>query len=72
MESGWFGRAWRTGACWRRGPGFPDDSSDTERKVRVGDDDVLDVLMIASTVGFFAACLAYMVGCERLREGEQS
>lgn len=33
---------------------------------------MLDVLMIASVAGFFAGCLAYMVGCERLLEGEQS
>lgn len=33
---------------------------------------MLDLLMIAVTVGFFAACLGYMVGCERLQEdGEQ-
>lgn len=32
---------------------------------------MLDVVMIASAVGFFAACLAYMVGCERLQDGEQ-
>ncbi len=31
---------------------------------------MLDLLMIAVTVGFFAACLAYMVGCERLQEGD--
>jgi hypothetical protein len=37
----------------------------------VGDEGVLDVVMVASTVGFFAACLAYMAGCERLRDGEQ-
>ncbi len=27
---------------------------------------MLDFLMIAVTAGFFAACLAYMAGCERL------
>lgn len=32
---------------------------------------MLDFLMITSTAGFFAACLAYMVGCERLQDGEQ-
>ncbi len=26
-----------------------------------------DLLMIAGTAGFFAACLAYTVGCERLQ-----
>jgi hypothetical protein len=37
----------------------------------VGDAGMVDVVMIASTVGFFADCLAYMAGCERLRDGEQ-
>ena len=32
---------------------------------------MMDVLMIASAVGFFAACLAFMVGCERLQEGNE-
>lgn len=32
---------------------------------------MLDLLMIASTIGFFAACLAYMVGCDRLLDGKQ-
>jgi hypothetical protein len=27
---------------------------------------MLDLIMIAVTAGFFAACLAYMAGCERL------
>ena len=40
-------------------------------KTKVGDEDVLDFVMIASTVGFFAACLAYMVGCERLQHGDR-
>jgi len=31
---------------------------------------MLDLLMLASAVGFFAACLAYMVGCERLQDGD--
>jgi hypothetical protein len=29
---------------------------------------MLDVLMIAVTIGFFAACLAYTAGCQRLLE----
>lgn len=29
---------------------------------------MLDVLMIVVTIGFFAACLAYMTGCQRLLE----
>ncbi len=37
----------------------------------MGDGGMLDVVMIASTVGFFAACLAYMVGCERLQDGDR-
>lgn len=32
---------------------------------------MLDFLMIAIAIGFFAACLAFMVGCERLQEGDQ-
>jgi hypothetical protein len=32
---------------------------------------MLDVLMIALCVGFFAACLAYMAGCERLQRAER-
>lgn len=32
---------------------------------------MLDLLMIVSAVGFFAACLAYMVGCERLQQGNE-
>ncbi len=32
---------------------------------------MLDFLMIASVIGFFAACLAYMAGCERLQEGNE-
>jgi hypothetical protein len=27
---------------------------------------MLDILMIVITIGFFAACLAYMAGCQRL------
>lgn len=27
---------------------------------------MLDLMMIAIVIGFFAACLAYMVGCEQL------
>ena len=27
---------------------------------------MLDILLIALSAGFFAACLAYMAGCERL------
>jgi len=27
---------------------------------------MLDLLMLAITVGFFAACLAYVAACERL------
>jgi hypothetical protein len=27
---------------------------------------MLDLIMIAVTAGFFAACLAYMAGCDRL------
>jgi len=27
---------------------------------------MMDLLMIAVTVGFFAACVAYVVGCDRL------
>jgi len=27
---------------------------------------VIDLLMIAVTIGFFAGCVAYMVGCARL------
>ncbi len=40
-------------------------------KAKVGDEGVLDFVMIASTVGFFAACLAYMVGCERLLDEDR-
>lgn len=29
---------------------------------------MLDVLMIVITIGFFAACLAYMSGCQRILE----
>ncbi len=32
---------------------------------------MLDLVLIASTIGFFAACLAYMVGCERLLNGDK-
>ena len=32
---------------------------------------MLDVLMIALSVGFFAACLAYMAGCERLQQDDR-
>ena len=32
---------------------------------------MVDLLMIASVVGFFAACLAYMAGCERLQAGQE-
>lgn len=32
---------------------------------------MLDLLMIASVIGFFATCLAYMVGCERLQESNE-
>jgi hypothetical protein len=32
---------------------------------------MLDLLMIALTVGFFALCLAYMAGCERLQRNER-
>ncbi len=32
---------------------------------------MLDVLMIALSVGFFAACLAYMAGCERLQRDDR-
>jgi hypothetical protein len=35
-----------------------------------GEDFVLDLLMILVTIGFFAGCLAYMVGCERLWQRE--
>lgn len=31
---------------------------------------MLDLLMIVITVGFFAACLAYMAGCDRLWQRE--
>ena len=31
---------------------------------------MLDLLMLVSALGFFAACLAYMVGCERLQDGD--
>lgn len=30
-----------------------------------------DVLVIAMTVAFFAACLAYMAGCERLQRRDR-
>ena len=33
---------------------------------------VLDVLMVAVAAAFFAACLAYMVGCERLGQNDGS
>jgi len=33
---------------------------------------MLDLLMIALAVGFFAACLAYMAGCERLLGGQRA
>lgn len=33
---------------------------------------MLDILMIVTTAGFFAACLAYMVGCERLQGDDRS
>jgi hypothetical protein len=36
-----------------------------------GEDPMLDVLMIALAAGFFAACLAYMVGCERLQQNDE-
>ncbi|CAA9539983.1 MAG: hypothetical protein AVDCRST_MAG73-1820 [uncultured Thermomicrobiales bacterium] len=26
----------------------------------------MDLLIVATTVGFFAACIAYVVGCQRL------
>jgi hypothetical protein len=32
---------------------------------------MLDVLMIALSVGFFAACLVYMAGCERLQRDDR-
>jgi len=32
---------------------------------------VLDVLMIALSVGFFAASLTHMAGCERLQQDER-
>ncbi len=31
---------------------------------------MLDLLMVAVTAGFFAACLAYLAGCERLLRDE--
>lgn len=31
-----------------------------------------DVLMVVATAAFFAACLAYMVGCERLGQDDGS
>jgi hypothetical protein len=34
--------------------------------VTKGEESMLDVLMIAITVVFFAACIAYVAGCERL------
>lgn len=33
---------------------------------------MLDALMIAVSAGFFSACLAYMIGCERLLPNERS
>ncbi len=33
---------------------------------------MLDLLVIAVTAGFFAACLAYMAGCERLGRNDRS
>ena len=30
---------------------------------------MMDVFMIAIVVGFFAACIAYVVGCEQLDPG---
>lgn len=33
---------------------------------------MLDVLMIVVTIGFFAACLAYTAGCQRLLERTNS
>jgi hypothetical protein len=32
---------------------------------------MLDILMIAAALGFFAACLAYQVGCQRLLRDER-
>jgi len=32
---------------------------------------MLDLLMIALFAGFFAACLAYMAGCERLQRNNR-
>lgn len=31
---------------------------------------MLDLMMIAVTILFFAACLAYMAGCERLQRND--
>ena len=33
---------------------------------------MLDLLLIALCAGFFAACLAYMAGCERLQTNDRS
>jgi hypothetical protein len=33
---------------------------------------MIDVLMVAVTAAFFAACLAYMVGCDRLGQDDGS
>jgi hypothetical protein len=33
---------------------------------------MLDIVMIAAAVVFFGACLAYMVGCERLLGTDRS
>lgn len=32
---------------------------------------MLDLFVLLITAGFFAACLAYMAGCERLRRDER-
>jgi hypothetical protein len=42
------------------------NSAATSKVERERGKSVLDVLMIAVTVGFFALSLAYVAGCERL------
>jgi hypothetical protein len=57
--------------CSKSGLALPDLLRRYRAGKKVGDESVLDFVMIASTIGFFAACLAYMAGCERLQDGDQ-
>jgi hypothetical protein len=33
---------------------------------------MLDIVLVAAAAGFFAACLAYMAGCERLQRDDRA